>query len=524
MSLQIKFAILLAALAGAVLLALGAARWSLEITFREVREPVQSASNVLRLLVDIEHDVDRLRAMLDPGDSFRASAEGENAAIAPRDLASLTQALDRIETLQRQVRAEQWIAYAGRGVSDNFRSKVAEFRRAAEARFAGGRVFPDGELSATLFQLHELLKKMELRVVIDVQELASSGQDIRARLGIVLGLALVLVLLTGVLAFLLVRRWVVRPVADLRAAAARIGAGDFEHRIPIHDTSRRDEISLLSSEVNHMAGTVKKLQEERVEQERLATIGEMVRTIAHNIKTPLAGIRGLAEISRSEAAALGPRAGELREHQGRIINAVDQHTRWITDILQTMNRSGTTEVSPRPTEPGAVLPRLLEAHRPQAESSGIDLALDLTDSPATVNVDPGHLEHALSAIVSNAIQATAAHTAQNTSPRVRIISRKIKNGYNRPVWEIRIEDSGPGVPIALRQRIFEPLFTTRPGGTGIGLAVAQKVVKAHGGEIFVEDAHAAASGVPTQTGAAFVIHLPLECGPNLASTPAAEGQ
>jgi len=89
------------------------------------------------------------------------------------------------------------------------------------------------------------------------------------------------------------------------------------------------QLAQLASEVNHMAHMVKTLQDERVESERLAAVGSMVRRIAHNIRNPLAGIRGLAEITRNELA----QDEELRENQTRIVAAVDRFERWLKQLL-----------------------------------------------------------------------------------------------------------------------------------------------------------------------------------------------
>lgn len=518
MSLQLKFAILLAALAGAVFVALGVARWTLDVTYREVREPVQSGSKVLLLLVDIEQHVDALRGLLDPSESFRMSpVDQADASVREIDRAAFESELGAVDGLLKLIREEQWTAYAGRSASENFSRKVLDFRQTSEALLnvsASSTPTEVGRLSTALFQIHELLKRMERRVVVDIQELTGSSRDLRARLGIVLGLALTLVLLTGSLAFLLVRRWVVHPVANLRTATARIAAGDFEHRIPIAVAAPRDEITSLSAEVNHMAGMVKQLQVERVEQERLAAIGELVRRLAHNLRNPLSGIRGLAEMTRSDAASLGPAGSDVREAQSRIISAVDRFEGWLSALL---NVTKPTQIQAEPTDTTHWLSGLVDAHRPMAQTRGVRVDLDQSAAPATAVVDARHLEHAVSAILSNAIEASAATPAATRvmPPTVRIVSRVAENGKAGPIWELRIEDTGPGVPPDLRESVFKPYFTTKKDGNGIGLAVTQQVVRAHGGRVHVEDAQPASSsgedgkGGLGPHGAAFVIRLPL---------------
>src|SRR5262249_25264293 len=150
-------------------------------------------------------------------------------------------------------------------------------------------------------------------------------------LRVVLLLASLWVALVGALGFSLLHRWVLQPVARLRTAAARIGDGDFAHRVLVRPGGPgRDELAQLSTEVNHMAGLVRAMQDERVERDRLAAAGEMVRRLTHNLRNPLAGIRGLAEITRGD---LPPAADELRENQERIIATIDRFEHWLSELL-----------------------------------------------------------------------------------------------------------------------------------------------------------------------------------------------
>jgi signal transduction histidine kinase len=547
MSLQTKFAILLAALGSAVLVALAAAWWSLDVTYREVRGPVESSSNVVSLLIEIEAHIDELRGLAEPSDAFRTSPAVEEATEPRRNPPELTESGYRthatpILALLKQISAAaDWNSYAGKNATKTLHEKIWILRLKAATAFAApdlapAREAPEGMsdqtagdasipgISNQLFQIHELIKRMERRVVEDIQKLAVSGADLRARLFVVLGLALLLVALTGGLALLLIRRWIVNPVSNLRTAAARIASGDFDYRVPILASSRRDEIIALSTEVNHMAGMVKQLQSERIEQERLAAVGEMVRRLAHNLRNPLAGIRGLAELTRSEVAPLGSAADDVRETQGRIITAVDRFEGWLSDLL---NVTKPAQIHVEPTTTNVWLAGLVEAHRPLALTRGVDLKLDQSAGPVLATFDARHLEHAVSAILSNAIEAAAASQARTRPGSVRVVSRACENGQPSQIWELRIEDTGPGVPPDLRETIFKPYFTTKKDGNGIGLAVAQQVVRAHGGRITVEEARSRSDELPSEprpAGAAFIIRLPVHGRPEGNSAVARIGQ
>lgn len=529
MSLQTKFAILLTALGAAVLVAFGAAWWSLQISYQEIRGPVESSARVLDQLIGMEKLIDELRALALPGDAFRAAPgpeRADTAGAAPIDGAAFRDRMDAVNGLLARVRDDDiWTGFVGKSATVNLTQKIADLNRLGMVRFgpepadpARGATAHVGETSPALigghlFQIHELLKRMEKRVVDDISNLAKSGARLRVRLFVVLGLSLMLVVLTAFLAILLVRRWILLPVSLLRTAAARIAAGDFEHRIPVASAARADEITSLSTEVNHMAGMVKQMQTESVEQARLAAVGEMVRRLAHNLRDPLNGIRGLAELTRMEARELGPAGAAVRESQDRIIHSVDLFGGWLSDLL---NVTKPTTIHAQPTDAARWLAGLVEAHGPLAQTRGVGLTLHQESDSAKAVFDPRHLEQAVSAILSNAIDAAANHARPSGTPSVRVVSRVVQNGQPGKTWELSIEDSGPGVPPDLRDSIFKPYFTTKQHGSGIGLAVAQQVVRAHGGQISVEDVEPGpqeAGQTPGSAGARFRIRLPLDRRP-----------
>lgn len=490
-----------------VVIALTAAWWSLTVMHNEVRRPSERVTTLLLQLIQAEERVDLARGMLDPGASFRASTDPATVTTEP---AELDRQLGRIETDIGSILSLDGVrSYAGTSTTVNLAGKLDSLRQAAtpflKATDQARREATRSTVSTELFKIHELLKKMERSAVQDLRSLVHSSDVIRSRLAIVLSLSLLVAVLTAFLALTLMRRWVVNPVARLRAATARIASGDFDHRIALPLAGRGDELVQLSGEVNHMAGMVNRMQTERIEQERLAAVGELVRRLAHNLRNPLSGIRSLAELSRTEAASLGPQATDLSEAQNRIIAAVDRFERWLSDLL---NVTKPTQLHREPVSTRPWLAGLCEAHRPQALGKKLAFEIDQAQAPDEAVFDPRHLEHALSAIVSNALEATAARHSAAGLPGTQSVGVHITSSVvnaNNPAlaaWEIRVEDDGPGIPGHLRESIFKPYFTTKRDGNGIGLAVAQQVVRAHGGQITVSEA-------ARPPGAAFVIRLPL---------------
>jgi signal transduction histidine kinase len=475
MSLRRKFIILIFLVAAAIAANLGAVLWSIQFLEREVAGPLRSFQEVLSGLSDTKRTVGEVHASLasppgsdepsgpmiavEPGaapertDDFRREFEDR----ASRILAEL----DLLESL------ESYPLRAGLSTARNLRSRI-------EAAMAGTRKWFETsnpelplrrELLRSLFTIHELIEMIERRLLDELDSTRLHNDSVRWQiLGILGASTLVVALLLGEAA-LFMHRWALQPIARLRAATGRLAAGDLEHRIEI---TGRDEIAQLSGEVNQMASTIARMQAERIERERLAAVGEVVRRIVHNLRNPLAGIRSLAEYTQSEL----PESSELRENQQRIMQTVDRFERWLAEMLSATRP---LEVHPADHAAGPWLAGIVDLHRPAAEARGVRLDIDVAAAPEATRFDSRHLEQAVIALVTNAIEA---------SPRGGTVA--ISAGPAKDTaWRIRVSDQGKGVPHDLRDRIFRPYFTTKPEGSGIGLAIAYQVVAQHGGKITV---------------------------------------
>jgi len=137
----------------------------------------------------------------------------------------------------------------------------------------------------------------------------------------------------GFLGLRLARRWVIQPIASLRDAASELGRGNLLYRIR---TSSRDELGDLANEVNAMASSIVAMQGQLVEQERRQVAGQVLRCVVHNIRSPLTGIRWLAE-------AIGMRDDidtETARRQGRIVEIVDRVLAWLQRFRESMMNHG----------------------------------------------------------------------------------------------------------------------------------------------------------------------------------------
>jgi signal transduction histidine kinase len=499
MSLRLKFLVLLLFALATVVVALGSAAWSVRVLERELDEPWVGVQRSLAALgrikraVGAQHNLVRTDdlAAIGPRTDAGGNAEPmEREGVVHERFASHARTVrDSLVTLEG-VREFGWLA--GESTARNLAARIAHAYAAADRWFEAPGI-PEGaqsleEVRRGLFGLHELIERVEGQMVENAALRIDHGRDLRAQVLLALAVSMLAVVLAGALAAILVRRWVLAPVAHLRLAAGEIASGNFDYRVPV---SGHDEIAALTAEVNHMAGMVGELQRERIERERLAAIGEMVRRLAHNLRNPLAGIRALAQASLADA----PDGTELRSMQTRIIATVDRFEGWLRDLLRSTQP---LELRVQPGSPAEWAANVLSSLEPMAEARHVRLDLDTAHAPARAAFDPGQLEQALVAVVTNAVQASAP----GQQVQVRVTS---ENGG----WRVVVRDEGPGVSEHLRRSIFSPHFTTKPDGTGIGLAMAKRIVEQHGGSIEVAAGTEVAHQPP---GAVFTVDLPIHAG------------
>ncbi|MEN8149185.1 MAG: ATP-binding protein [Planctomycetota bacterium] len=201
--------------------------------------------------------------------------------------------------------------------------------------------------------------------------------------------------------------------------------------------------------------------------DRLAALGELSAGLAHEIRTPLASVRGAAEI------LVGPASDAEREEFAAIlVKEVDRLNRVLGEFLEfSRPRPATDRAADLPSAVGEAL-RLL---RLQADRRGVRLIEDIEDELPAVLLAEEPLKQIVVNLVMNAVQAS------KRGAEVRVRASAVDDGV-----EMVVEDDGPGIPPADRERVFEPFFTTREAGTGLGLSVVRKIVEGHGGLIEID--------------------------------------
>lgn len=218
--------------------------------------------------------------------------------------------------------------------------------------------------------------------------------------------------------------------------------------------------------------------------ERMAEIGAMTGGLAHEIKNPLSTIglnaqllaEGLDDlpIDADEKGRLSRRVGALRREVERLRGI-------LTDFLQY---AGQLRIEPARADLNTVVEELADFFAPQAQAQGVRLRCELARGPLTVGLDVPHVKQAILNLMLNAVQAMADNPPG--TPRELILrTARAQDPDRRPVVQLHVIDTGPGIPPDRLPRIFEPYFTTKSGGTGLGLPTARRLIEGHEGRLEV---------------------------------------
>lgn len=219
---------------------------------------------------------------------------------------------------------------------------------------------------------------------------------------------------------------------------------------------------------------ITKLNEDLIKSEKLSAVGQLASRLAHDIRNPLSVIKNTVEIAKKNKA--------LDEKTISQLDRIDRATSKINyQISDTLDFVRTTSLQIKENSIRQILSLVVD--RIEKPST---ITINLPESDHTVKCDAEKLEVAIANLITNSIQAMDGDGTIN-----------IRVNDQDKFYTIEIEDSGPGIPENVLPKVFEPLFTTKPKGTGLGLATVKNIVEQHGGSIYVKNN-------PT----VFTIHLP----------------
>src|SRR5712664_3508623 len=369
-------------------------------------------------------------------------------------------------------------------------TEILEFAPAFEAPFVremAQRIQQlEGSIGRDIRFIHAALEKR-------INDQVAKAEQRERRTGVTIIALSVLAIGVGLLATAISAR-ILRPVRTLIEGASRIGRGDYTTQLEVRGA---DEISVLAREFNQMAKSLqereqqlKQQQEALVQAEKLAAIGRVSAQIAHEVRNPLSSI-GLNVELLEEAlgrASFGSE-GEAKEARA-LLGAVTREVDRLTEVTDEYLRLGRI---PKPAltaeDINQVLSNVLEFSREEMERSRVQVIPRLDPLTPRVLADEAQLRQVFLNLLRN------SRESMDGGGKLVVASRPADGGA-----EVVFSDSGRGMSGDVQERIFEPFFSTKEGGTGLGLAVSRQILQAHGGTIRCESQPGA--------GTTFVIRLP----------------
>ncbi len=290
--------------------------------------------------------------------------------------------------------------------------------------------------------------------------------------------------------------WMLRtlwPLRVLRERTRQIAGGDYAHRTGVRS---RDEIGDLAREFDAMAHAIEEREHKLIRSERLATVGRMAAHITHEIRNPLASVGLYVELLVDEV-------GDNAEAH-RLLESIGNEVDRLSEITETYLRFVRL---PKPKlereDLGAIAASVMEFARGELALAGVKLEMEITPDLPDVAADESQIRQALLNLVRNAKEAMP------DGGRLRVGLGLDAGGAGARWLRLTIADSGPGIAAENLSKIFDPFFSTKEKGTGLGLALVQQIVSEHGGRIEVE--------VPPAGGTQFAILLPALRGGEIAA-------
>jgi len=455
--------------------------WRLALSFGLVSAVTVAMCGVLLSLIgevsglvhEMRADETAIKKSLSLATAVREQSMHQARWLIDRDPAYLdrhARALERLEQDIRTLRALvpeaehqrlDQIAADSRALGEVFRDTI----RPAAAR-GDSKAVAEGHRRAQEIAERAAGEADAIATLVERKMASEHASAIRAtRLGLIAGAFFVLLVLSLSIAFTVrLRRAVLKPLEHLASAARRFGSGAFHSRV---GEVGEGEFRALSQAFDRMAEELEARERRLVESERMAAIGQLAAGIAHEINNPIGIIRGYLK-------TMGPQSPpETLREELQILDDEAASCQRIAEDLVAYARAPELRCSSVAMD--RLLAETVRRFQETADGAGRRIALDA--APGAAYADVGRMRQVVLNLMVNAAQVSA--------PDGLIEVSGVSLGCG--AYQILVSDRGPGIPPEDRSRIFEPFFSKRLGGSGLGLAVCQGIVRAHGGSIAAEE-------------------------------------
>ena len=409
-------------------------------------------------------------------------------------------------------------------------SRTREFRR-DDGQHVLGMVTPIyNEPSCSTAACHAHPSSVHVLGVVDItMPLARVDTQVHE---LVVRSALMAVLSVLVVAFFVVlfsRRFVQQPVRKLIAATHTLGVAgqdqpleitaddelgelarsfrDMQERLNTSNQQLVEFTETLERRVEERTARLREAERRLIQSDRLASLGQLAASVAHEINNPLAGVinfgRLMQRLTRGDEVPR-ERMADFRTYLGHVVNETERCARIVRDLLVFSRRSSTSH---EPHDVNEIVRRTLSVINHRLELGEVTPLLELANDLPTVNCDASQMQQIVTNLVLNAAEAM-----ETGSVTIRTF---LDHDTNSVV--LKVTDTGTGIAPEVLPRIFDPFFSTKKEGqgTGLGLAVVYGIVNAHGGQIDVDTV--------LGHGTTFTMTLPLGVGPGVPGGPVDAG-
>jgi len=421
-----------------------------------------------------------------------------------------------VSPLEKKQDVEAWLEQASLlSVSEGEAALVAKIRRGLDEFFAELRHVVDtpshtGPTDAVESLVDDILTTRVLAIaheylVLNEQELQDSNQQNKA-LAERLALALLLLGTCGAIAGLVtgfgVARGISRSILQLsvpiRDVAGKLNevVGPVEVSADPSMTDLEAVLQTVSAKVGSVVEQLHARHREVIRADQLAAVGQLAAGLAHELRNPLMCMKTLVQSAR--------RHGDVAHFDSRDLTVLDEEISRLENLLQAfLDFARPAKPETHDVDIASVARQTVSLLSKRAEGRNVTIECRLPEQPLVVQADESQLRQVLLNLLLNALDAVQnggqiwVDARHNNDGLGNVESNERSQRYIR----LRVADNGRGLPTQDRDRIYEPFFSTKDTGLGLGLAISQRIIDAHGGELIALDREGG--------GATFEIHLPL---------------
>ena len=371
----------------------------------------------------------------------------------------------------------------------------------------------------------KVLGVLDLKLNLETIDREVSGMKFRVLL--VTGVEITLI---SLFIIYFTRRFLVRPIAKLIEGSKAISEMDLDKPIDVMDSSEeldelarsyevmRDRLRTALGEINQFTQNLEIKVEERTRQlqaaqkkllhnDRLASLGQLSASVAHEINNPISGVLNLSMLLQRMLKDDGvppERLAEFRKYLGQVTTETARVGRLVSDLLAFSRRSKPQRA---PADLNRIAKTTLSLVQHKMKLSNVEVSSSLAESLPAAQCDASQIQQVVLNLLLNAAEAT-----QSKSERCVAVETAARDGS----VVLMVSDNGEGIPPENLAKIFDPFFTTKSEGKGVGLglAVSYGIIQAHGGDIEVKS--------QVGVGTTFTVTLPVERAPSPEEPPLLE--